>query len=57
LEVKEADLAMLSAEREQVLLPSYGPWYKKFPVPARISIEVIAWDRVHQMFLSQLTRY
>jgi len=53
-EVKEADLAMLSAEREQVLLPSYGPWYKDFPVPAQIDIEVMTWDRVHRMFLSQL---
>lgn len=53
-EVKKADLAMLSAERDQVLLPSYGPWYKDFPAPAPITIEVMPWHQVQEMFLSEL---
>jgi hypothetical protein len=52
--VKKADLAVLSAEREQVLLPSYGPWYKDFPKPAAICIEVMSWVEVKEKFLSQL---
>jgi hypothetical protein len=53
-EVKMADLAVLSAEREQVLLPSYGPWYKDFPPPADICIEVLSWVEVKEMFASEL---
>jgi uncharacterized protein len=56
-EIKKADLAMLSAEREQVLLPSYGPWYKDFPVPAKIAIEEMTWHQVHEMFLSQIKKW
>jgi hypothetical protein len=53
-EVKRVDLAVLSAEREQVLLPSYGPWYKDFPPPADICIEVLSWVEVKEMFASEL---
>ena len=53
-EVKKADLAVLSAEREQVLLPSYGPWYKNFPLPADIHIEEMSWVQVKELFSSEL---
>ncbi|MFH1477002.1 MAG: phosphohydrolase [Verrucomicrobiota bacterium] len=53
-EVKQADLSVLSAEREQVLLPSYGPWYKDFPVPAKICIEAMSWVQVKERFSSQI---
>lgn len=53
-EVKMADLAVLSAEREQVLLPSYGPWYKNFPLPANIRIEPMPWQRVKEMFSAEI---
>jgi len=52
--VKKADLAVLSAEREQVLLPSYGPWYKNFPSPADIRIEPMSWVQVKEIFSSEL---
>ncbi len=55
-EVKQKDLAMLSAEREQVLLPSYGPWYRNFPRPAPIVIEVMPWHQVQKMFLTEFHR-
>ena len=54
LEVKKADLAVLAAEREQVLHPSYGPWYKDFPLPAAIRIEAMPWGQVKQRFSSEL---
>lgn len=54
LEVKKADLAVLSAEREQVLHPSYGPWYKDFPLPASIHIEALSWSEVKERFTSEL---
>lgn len=54
-EVKKADLAVLSAEREQVLLPSYGPWYKDFPLPADIRIEPMSWVQVKEMFSSEIS--
>ncbi len=53
-EVKKADLAVLSAEREQVLQPSYGPWYKDFPLPADIHIEEMSWVQVKELFSSEL---
>lgn len=53
-EVKKADLAVLSAEREQVLLPSYGPWYKNFPFPAAIRIEHMSWIQVKEVFSSEI---
>ncbi len=53
-EVKMADLAVLSAEREQVLLPSYGPWYKNFSLPANIRIEPMPWQRVKEIFSSEI---
>ena len=53
-EVKKADLAVLSAEREQVLLPSYGPWYKNFPHPAAIRIEPMSWLQVKEVFASEI---
>ena len=53
-EVKKADLAVLSAEREQVLLPSYGPWYKNFPLPAAIRIEPMSWIQVKEVFASEI---
>jgi len=53
-EVKKADLAVMSAEREQVLLPSYGPWYKNFPLPAAIRIEPMSWMQVKELFSSEL---
>ncbi len=53
-EVKKADLAVLSAEREQVLNPSYGPWYKDFPLPADIHIEEMSWSQVKDLFSSEL---
>jgi len=53
-EVKKADLAVLSAERKQVLLPSYGPWYKNFPLPADIHIEEMSWVQVKELFSSEL---
>lgn len=52
--VKLADLAVLSAEREQVLQPSYGPWYKDFPAPAPIDIEVMSWITVKDIFTNEL---
>ena len=53
-EVKKADLAVLSAEREQVLNPSYGPWYKDFPLPADIHIEEMSWSQVKDLYSSEL---
>ena len=53
-EVKKADLAVLSAEREQVLNPSYGPWYKDFPLPAGIHIEEMSWSQVRDLYSSEL---
>lgn len=53
-EVKKADLAVLSAERKQGLLPSYGPWYKNFPLPADIHIEEMSWVQVKELFSSEL---
>lgn len=55
-EVKKADLAVLSAEREQVLLPSYGPWYKDFPCPAAIRIEPMPWEQVEEIFSLEIRR-
>jgi hypothetical protein len=52
--VKQADLAVLSAEREQVLQPSYGPWFKAFPQPAPIHIQPRAWQAVKASFASAL---
>jgi uncharacterized protein len=52
--VKKADLAVLSAEREQVLHPSYGPWYKNFPLPAAIRIEPMSWLQVKEVFASEI---
>jgi len=54
LEIKKADLAVLSAEREQVLLPSYGPWFKDFPSPAPICIDVISWVQAKEQFSFQI---
>ena len=54
LEIKKADLAVLSAEREQVLNPSYGPWYKDFPLPADIHIEEMSWSQVKDLYSSEL---
>jgi hypothetical protein len=48
--VKQADLAVLAAEREQVLQPSYGPWFKDFPEPAPITIASRPWLAVKQAF-------
>jgi|GEM_PF-1202256 len=48
--VKQADLAVLAAEREQVLGPSYGPWFKNFPEPAPISIQPCDWLQVKARF-------
>jgi len=54
LEVKKADLAVLSAEREQVLNPSYGLWYKDFPLPADIHIDEIFWVHVKEVFSAEI---
>lgn len=54
IEVKKADLAVLSAERDQILLPSYGPWYKNFPLPAAICIESMSWAQVKEIYSSEL---
>jgi uncharacterized protein len=54
VEVKKADFAVLSAERDQVLLTSYGPWYKNFPHPAAIRIEPMSWVQVKEIFSSEL---
>jgi hypothetical protein len=48
--VKQADLAVLAAEREQVLGPSYGPWFKDFPEPAPITIHPCDWLEVKASF-------
>ncbi|MCF8015919.1 MAG: hypothetical protein K9L65_09505 [Chromatiaceae bacterium] len=48
--VKQADLAVLAAEREQVLGPSYGPWFKNFPAPAPITIRPRDWLEVKASF-------
>jgi hypothetical protein len=48
--VKQADLAVLAAEREQVLGPSYGPWFKDFPAPAPITIRPRDWLEVKASF-------
>ena len=53
-EVKGADLAVLAAEREQVLRPSYGPWFKDFPAPAPITIASRSWMEVKQAFAEAL---
>ena len=53
-EVKKADLAVLSAERKQVLNPSYGPWYKDFPLAADIYIEEMPWVQVKDLYSSEL---
>ncbi|MFB1487688.1 MULTISPECIES: hypothetical protein [unclassified Thiocapsa] len=53
-EVKRADLAVLAAEREQVLRPSYGPWFKDFPSPAPITIVSRPWVEVRQAFAEAL---
>ncbi len=53
-EVKRADLAVLAAEREQVLRPSYGPWFKDFPMPAPITIASRSWLEVKQTFAEAL---
>jgi hypothetical protein len=53
-EVKRADLAVLAAEREQVLRPSYGPWVKDFPAPAPITIASRPWLEVKQTFAEAL---
>ncbi|WP_211354126.1 hypothetical protein, partial [Thiohalocapsa marina] len=45
-----ADLAVLAAEREQVLRPSYGPWFKDFPTPAPITIAQRDWMAVKREF-------
>lgn len=52
--VKRADLAVLAAEREQVLRPSYGPWFKDFPAPAPIIITSRSWLEVKQTFAEAL---
>jgi hypothetical protein len=52
--VKQADLAVLAAERVQVFGPSYGPWYKDFPEPAPIRIHSRDWRDVKQAFAHQL---
>lgn len=52
--VKQADLAVLAAEREQVLQPSYGPWFKDFPEPAPISIGQRDWLEVKADFAAAL---
>ncbi|HLZ18041.1 MAG TPA: hypothetical protein VKO67_00435 [Smithellaceae bacterium] len=52
--VKKADLAVLSAEHDQVLMPSYGPWYKDFPKPAAIRIEQMPWEHVKEAYSSAL---
>jgi len=57
LEVKKADLAVLSAEREQVLHPSYGPWYKNFPLPADIHIEEMSWIHVKDLYSSEIKSF
>jgi uncharacterized protein len=54
LEVKKADLSVLSAEREQVLHASYGPWYKDFPLPADIHIEEMSWIHVKELFSKEI---
>lgn len=56
-EVKRVDLAVLSAEREQVLLPSYGPWYKNFPLPADIRITPMSWEEVKEIFTLKINTY
>ncbi|MBK5938103.1 hypothetical protein [Halochromatium roseum] len=48
--VKQADLAVLAAEREQVLGPSYGPWFKDFPEPAPITIRPRDWLEIKASF-------
>jgi len=48
--VKQAYLAVLAAEREQVLQPSYGPWFKDFPEPAPITIRPRDWLEVKASF-------
>ena len=48
--VKQADLAVLAAEREQVLGLSYGPWFKDLPGPASISIRPCDWLQVKARF-------
>jgi len=53
-EVKQADLSVLAAEREQVLQPSYGPWFKDFPEPAPITITQRDWLEVKASFASSL---
>jgi len=53
-EVKKADLTVLSAEREQVLNLSYGPWYKDFPLPADIHIAEMFWSQVRDLYSSEL---
>lgn len=52
--VKQADLAVLAAEREQVLRPSYGPWFKDFPEPAPIRIQQRDWVEVKEAFAEAL---
>lgn len=49
-EIKKVDLAVLAAEREQVLQPSYGPWFKDFPEPAAIHIKPRDWQEVKASF-------
>jgi len=51
---QKADLAVLSAEREQVLNPSYGLWYKDFPLPADIHIDEIFWVHVKEVFSAEI---
>lgn len=53
-EIKRADLAVLAAEREQVLRPSYGPWFKDFPAPAAITIVSRPWQEVKREFAAQI---
>ena len=53
--VKHADLAVLAAEREQVLRPSYGPWFKDFPAPAPITIASRSWSAVKEDFAAAVT--
>jgi hypothetical protein len=53
-EVKRADLAVLAAEREQVLGPSYGPWFKDFPSPAPITIASRSWVEVKLTYAEAL---
>lgn len=51
-QVKAVDLAVLAAEKEQVLTPSYGPW-RPLPAPAPIVIRPLSPERVKALFLAR----